>query len=202
VLLAGFLADTPSEVPPAHAAVCQATQGFCLHGYRSAIVDVDHVVPGGTGGTPVEPDDGESWNITAYWNTNNFPCVERTETATVDVSWNGSDWVLSNESTTTNIFDIELCGSGSSCTAEYTHSYGYRLVAKVYDPVVYNQYNLRQVVFTTTSVDDGYEIDTSTCTTGDSVSPTSQSFSATDSPTHECGFSCGNTGTTLNLTYE
>ena len=127
-LTAGFLVGMPDAVPSAHAALCQAYNGVCIHQYRTAAVDVTHVVPGESSDTPVEPDDGESWNVTAYWNTNWLPCHETSETATFDVSFDdATGWTISNESLTTNIIDIEICTIGNDCAQQYTHSYGYRL---------------------------------------------------------------------------
>lgn len=205
-LLAGFLASTPQLAEVAHAAACKASNGWCLYNYRTAAVDVYHLVPGGGGvgsDTPVEPDTGESIDITAYWNSNNAPCQEVYETASVDVSWSGTGWTLSNKTATTNIVDIQLCGE-DTCAAEDTHSYGYKLYVKVNDPVWTGGpvHNLRQVVFATTSVDDGYELDTTNCVLGSAVTPTTQTVSATDSGTFECGYACANNGTTLNITYE
>ena len=72
------------------------------------------------------------------------------------------------------------------------------------DPKVINfvNYNLRQVVFTTTSVDDGYELDTVSCTSSSGVSPKSQTNSATDNSIFECTYSCSYDGTTLQILYE
>jgi hypothetical protein len=206
LLGAGILAGAASDVPLVHATACAAYNGWCGSFFRTATVDVTHVVPAGGGQAydmPVEPDTGESFNITAYWNTDTTPCVEHSETASVDVSWSGTGWVLSNKTTTTNILDIQLCDE-DTCAEEDTHSYGYRLYVKVADPLFLpiRRHNLRQVVFTTTSVDDGYELDTTSCALGAAVSPTSQTFSATDSGTFECGYSCSNSGTTLSITYE
>jgi hypothetical protein len=201
-LVAGFLAGAPNAANTVYAAACKGMNiPLCLQGYRTAAVDVQHVVPGGVSDTPVEPDDGETWNITAYWNTAVPPCLEQSETASATVSWNGAGWSLSNKSTTAHILDIDVCDTNDWCDTEDTHGYGYRLIAKVVDPLPL-AYNLRQVVFATTSVDDGYELDTSNCTLGSSVSPTSQSFSATDLGAWECGYSCSSSGTSLQITYE
>ena len=200
-VIAVFVGGSPTDIDSAHAAACKSPNPSCLWGYRTAAVDVAHIVPGAASGTPVEPDDGETWNITAYWNTW-FPiCHEQSETASVTVSWTGSNWVISGKTTTAHIIDINVCDTNDFRDSQDTHSYGYRLTAKVVDPVSPN-HNLRQVVFTTTSVDDGQELDTSTCVLGTSVSPTSQSFSATDSSPWGCGYSCSNVGTSVQITYE
>jgi hypothetical protein len=203
VLAVGILAGIPEEVPAVFAAACKYANAYCIAGYRTAAVDVRHGVEGGASITPVEPDDGETWSITAFWNTAPpLPCFENQEAASATVSWTGSTWQLSNVTLTANITDIDVCDF-QTCDAVDVHSHGYRLVAKVVDPHLPGGiHNLRQVVFATTSVDDGYELDTSTCTLGTSVSPTSQTFSATDSGGFECGYSCDNSGTNLLITYE
>jgi len=157
---------------------------------------------------PVEPDSGESWGITAYWNTagGGVNCLEIIENATVDVDWNGSSWVLSNKTLTANIVGIYLCSQDSlNCsTVNGTHSAGYKLVVDLTDPVGTGPpYNLRKVDYATTSVDDGYELDMEQCTLGGSVSPTSQSFSQTDTGGFECELTCSTiSGPSLTIAYE
>jgi hypothetical protein len=206
VLMGGFLAGLPrgSVEPVLAATACQAAHPACGVFYRTAALDVSHYAEAHT--RPVEPNTGESFSITAYWNTAGPPpCFEISETATVDVYWTGSAWALANKSTTTNITDIQVC-SGNACGSQYDgHAWSYRLIARVTDPVVlgFIPHNLRQVVFTTTSVDDGYVIDEN-CDLSTAVSPTAQSWSATDSGSNgfECGFSCSNSGPSMTILYE
>lgn len=202
VLLAGFLAATPQGTEIVYAAACKASNGYCPPDVRTSAIDVTHVVPGGGAtDTPVEPDDGESWSITAYWNDTVYPCSEHYETATVDVSWSGTAWVLSNKSTTTNITDIQICNE-DTCAEVDTHSYGYRMYVELNDDLALGTtHHLRQVVYTTTAVDDGAELDASACTLGTSVTPDSQTFSATDSGSFECYYSCDNAGTSIRISY-
>ncbi len=205
-LVAGFLVGMPSgEVPPVWAALCQASHG-CGYGYLHAVMTVTHVdtshVP-----QPVRSDTGESLKITAYWNTDPpGPCTEYSEYATADVDYSGGSFVLSNVNLPTYITDLYLCSGPDSCSEEYATSYNYKIIAKVTDPVWVSsiRHNLRQVVFETTSVDDGLIVDYDTCTTGSSVSPTSQTFSQTDNGAFECSSwpDCTATGPTLQLTYE
>lgn len=63
---------------------------------------------------------------------------------------------------------------------------------------------LIDVAYETSSVDDGYPIvNTTTCALGSVVSPTSQTFSQTDSGTFECAFTCaGADGPGVTITYE
>jgi hypothetical protein len=201
-MLAGFLAATPPGAEIAYAAACKTANGYCPPQVRTASVDVTHLVPGATSSTPVEPDDGESWSITAYWNDNTLPCSELSETATVDASWSGTGWVLSNKSTTSNITDIKVCNE-ATCAEVDTHSYGYRLYVELNDTIgPAGAFNLRQVTFTASSVDDGYELDTSSCTLGNAVEPSYETYSASDTGLFECYYSCSNAGTTLSITYE
>jgi hypothetical protein len=197
-LLAGGLVR---DVPPVYAAVCQNPRTGCLGSKVTAAVNVEHMVPGSPN-APVQPNTGESWTFTSYWNTQGpGPCYEMSEQASADVNWNGSAWVLSNVNTTTKITAISLCSGIDSCSQKYAHSYNYVLIAELNNPV--GSFNPRQVVFATTSVDDGYELDYSSCTTGDVVSPTTQTFSQTDTGTFECGLGCsGVTGPLLQITYE
>lgn len=95
--------------------------------------------------------------------------------------------------------DVDICDE-LTCEDVDLHGHGYRLSAKLRDPD--GSYNLRQVVFATTEVDDGQELDIENCTLGPAVSPTTQTFTATDSGPFECGYSCDNAGTSLLIRYE
>ena len=215
-LMAGFLAGgMAGEVSPVHAAACKAANAGCSGGdttMTSAMYVCHDTSPiyAGTS-TVVEPDSGESWNITAYWNAAGigWGCNENNETATVDVSWDGSSWSLSNVNTTSHIRNISIC-SGNTCDGgDTTHAWDYKLIVDITDPNAIG-YNLRTVQYTTTSVDDGYTIEDPTETYGDcytdtSVSPTSQSNTANDTPpggywgAGRCGFSCSVTGGSITL---
>jgi hypothetical protein len=205
-LVGGFLMGAPSEVPPVYAAACQAANGVCSGGSdttKTATLNVSHQT---LGAVPVEPDDGETWTIKAYWNDNVAPppCTERTETASVDVSWNGSSWVVSNKSTTDNIVDMRVCTTDVGCASGGgTHDWKYQLAVDITDPVLYHSipFNLRRVEFTSSSMDDGYELDLGNCTLGDSVSPTSASFSQADTGPFECSFMCQDGAPSVTITY-
>lgn len=198
-LLAGFLAGVPAKVPPALAAACKSSNGPCVPGFRTAAVDVSHGVPGASV-TPVEPDTGEKWTITGYWNSNTVPiCDQLTYTATASVAWTGSGWELSDVATTFGVMDVDICDE-STCDKVDLHGYGYRLSAKLRDPN--GSFNLRQVVFEASDVDDGQELDTSMCSLGTAVSPTEASFTATDSGSFACGYSCDEIGASLLISYE
>ncbi len=205
-VVTGYLADAPrSEVPEAFAAVCKSANQECLYDTtKTSTLTVSHVYDPESTNTAVEPDTGESWSIAAYWNTAlPIPCFQWTETATVDVDWNGRAWVLSNKTLTANIVDIQLCSTDMWCTnLSEDHTYGYKLIVDINDPDLSINGNLRQVVYTTSSVDDGHLLNLGPCSLGSSVSPTTQSFSETDSGAFECGFDCDASGPSLVFEYE
>lgn len=209
ILSVAILVGDPAAVPSVQAYACQAANlPVCSLGdtTRTSSLYVSHAVTGGASGTPVQPDDGETWNITAYWNEPPGPpsCAQATETASATAYYTGSGWALSNVTTTTNIVDIDICDK-DTCAREDTQSHGYELIVDIRDPIVIvtKPYNLRQVVFTTTSVDGGYELDTAACSLGSSVSPTSQAFTQTDGGPWPCGYSCAAAaGPSLTITYE
>jgi hypothetical protein len=194
-LVAGFLVGgIAGDVPLVFAAVCQGANTVCTppDTTKTSAMTVDHKTTAAYEGGElwVEPDDGETWEITAWWATAPpAECYQRSETAHVTVSWNGSSWATSNVTTTNNIVDISVC-QGDECDAGggSTHSWQYMLIASINDPHQGGGgYNLRDVQYETTSVDDGYTIEGAgsvedDCYLDASVTPTSQSFSATDDP--------------------
>ncbi len=99
--------------------------------------------------------------------------------------------------------DILLCPLDAlSCENVDGHSAGYRLVVDLRDPVGCCL-NLRQVAYTTTAVDDGHELDLAACRLGSRVSPTSQSFSQTDTGGFECELGCDSiSGPALTIAYQ
>jgi hypothetical protein len=219
-LTTGLLSTPPSRtLPITYAINCQEANDTCLNDLtKTSALEVDHVKTGGGGGTGyVQPITGETWEITARW-VKEQPCQpgdDLEEQASVDVSWNGNNWVLSNEQTTDNILDIDIC-QGWECTGSGgSHSWNYTLIVDVNDPETQtgNDYNLMYVRYDTTSVDDGKEI----MFTGGSyvvcdrlgystLSPTSQTFSATDVPgkwqSSRCPFDCDISGTSVVLYYQ
>jgi hypothetical protein len=203
VLLGGFLVGLPHKTPPpVLAASCQPAHQTCAGGLdptKTAVLTVSHQA---SGPVWVEPNTGETWDIAATWNSAGVICPNPTiEVAAVTVDWNGSGWTLSNKNLTAHIVDIQVCDVSGSCgTAVGPRAYKFRIDVK--DPGPGGQ-NLQSVAFTTTSVDDGLTIDNSNCTTTTTaVSPTSQTFSATDYGSFECDYACANvTGPSLTITY-
>ena len=208
-LLVGFLADMPaSRVPSVLAAACQAAHGLCNYGLdhtKTATLSVEHRTTGANT-DPVEPDTGETWSITAYWNTAGVGnCLERSETASVDVDWNGSGWVVSNKSTTSNILDMKVCTAGLGCLSGGTlHDFEYQLAIDITDPVSLGlySYNLRRVDFTASNIDDGNVLDLGVCTLGTSVTRTAASFSQSDSGPFECSFDCQSGAPSVTIAYQ
>jgi hypothetical protein len=217
-LAAGLSSIAPpsADVPAAYCVDCQPTNPPCDLGdlTRTSAMDVEYLEPKVSDPDElIEPDDTTSWRLTAYWWSDGATCLEYYEVATVDVTWNGSYWVESNEALPNHIFDIDVC-SGDDCSGTSgTHSWNYKLISDVADYVIVGmtRYNLRRVYYATTSVPDGYEIQfnhahTQCDSLGGSVSPTSQSFGSFDDAvmwgSGRCPFSCDVVGGDMTITYE
>jgi hypothetical protein len=197
----GSATVTIPEPESAVAACGSANQNCGLDTTKTAVLDVSHL----DGAVAVEPTSTTSWDIVATWSpvyVTGLDCNDHTETASVDVSWSGSAWTLSNKSTTTNIVDIQVCAL-STCDTVDDHSSQYRLYVDVTDPVIVGRVrHLQQVAFSTTSESDGKQLNTSTCTLGlSTLSPDSASYSAVDSGSFECSYDCTQTGAAVTITY-
>ncbi len=211
----GLLAGLPrADVSPVYASHVQNYLcGGGLDVTKTSAMYVDHLTGPHYGGGPtvVEPDTGESWQITAYWEpTGGGGSYD--ETAYVTVDWDGSAWVTSNVTTTTNIVAISVC-PGNTCDAGGgdVHGWSYKIIVNINDPKAGSAYNLSHVNYATTSVDDGYTVEDPTqtqgpCYLGTAVSPTSQSFHASDSEAYwdsdRCPFDCTVDGGSVTLYYE
>lgn len=177
-------------------------------GTVTSALDVRHVEGPTINGDPVEPDDGESWEIEAVWaglSGTSCACTETSASVSADVTWTGSAWTVSctgcNPSTGP-IRSISICHI-DGCTNMDTHSWEYRLIVDVDSTVgaLCGRY-LNRVIYTTTSIDDGDVIDTNDCTEASSVSPATQTVSATDYGAFECAFNCSGTAATATIAYE
>lgn len=188
-------------VAPVFAACASVNQSCAYNDFtKTAVADAAYFIPGGGSVTPVEPTSATTWSMTAYWaEAPSGDCTDYTETAYVDVSWNGSAWSTSNFSSSANIGAAAVCAL-SSCGS---HSSSYRLYVDVNDPVLVgtSRKNLRQVVFTATTVPNGNDFNSGTCALGSGRTPTAASFSGTDTGAFECAYNCTATGTTVSLTY-
>jgi hypothetical protein len=158
----------------------------------------------------VEPDDGETFTLLGTWASDNvgLVCVCSTTTASVSaaVSWTGSAWsVICTGCDATNgpFYALAIC-TIDSCTSGATHSWTYRLTADIDDAVTICATDvayLYSVSYTTTAVDDGDDVFLGNCTEVAAVSPTSQTWQATDFGTFECSFNCSVTGASMTITY-
>lgn len=164
---------------------------------------------------PVEPDSGETIEVLAYWDTlNSAPgcsCHQTdTESITVDVDWSDAtdSWSASCtgcDSTNGPFYGVTVCHVGGCNSID--NAWAYELVVQIAKvrancpagPAGY----LSEVDYTTTSVDDGDTIRISNCSEWYGVSPTSQTFTVTDSGGFECTYTCAAaSGPTLTLLYE
>lgn len=219
-LVAGFLAGLSADVPVASAA-CGSAYNCGMDGSATSSLTVSHSQSSGGTVTPVEPDDGETWTITATWSSDLAPpnpvckCANlATATATVDVTWSeASGWSASCTSgcnaTLGPIFKVAICGvDGCGENESIDNSWSYELIVDILhtqqplcgggNPNAY----LSDVAYATTVVDDGNLIDESDCSEGTSVSPTSQTFSTNDSGVFECSFDCDDaSGPSITITY-
>jgi hypothetical protein len=213
------LAGAPLKVPPVCAA-CAGVLPQCQQGddTLTSRLDVSHTTEAVT--LPVEPDDGETISITAVWATpydilpSSCQCQEVSAQASATVTWTGNAWSLSTSGTSPlgPIFSISLCAGDDtdSCTdGDTTHSWAYSLIVDVartngywcVPAMWWRTGNLHRVVYTTTSVDDGDVID-ETCAEAGAVSPTSQSWSATDYGPWECAYDCDASGASMGVLYD
>jgi hypothetical protein len=212
VIVAGLFAAHTSEAE----AWC-GTNDCTAYNKAVSAVTVVHEDPGVTSNTPVEPDTGETIEVTAYWDakvTADQGCsCAQTATATVDVDVTWSDttgWsavCTGCDSVAGPIYRVSVCPVGQCGSgATIDNGWSYELIV---DAALTNQTCgvnnwpgfLSHVDYETTSVDDGNLVTLSTCTEGAAVSPDSQTFTATDS-TFDCVYSCAAaSGPTMTITY-
>jgi hypothetical protein len=214
----------------AHTSAAEAqycgTNDCTLHSREVSAITVVHADPGLTSDVPVEPDTGETIDITAYWDTrviDNSPCVcAQTASAgvAVDVVWSdATGWSATCtgcDALNVPIYRVSVCGVGECASGtSIDNGWSYELIVDIAknngtcieDPNGFPNPVagwLSHVDYATTAVDDGNLIDTTTCTEGLSVSPTSQVFTVTDSGGgFDCNFTCASAaGPTMTITYE
>lgn len=217
-LLAGVFAGSPASV---EAQACNLNTHNCnpSDDTVTASAIVSHAYPDEPPLViPVEPDTGETWEITATYQLQTggsaCDCDDRTDTVTVDVDWNETTDSWDVSCTGCNAGDpiqaVSVChsaGCGSHTTID--NAWEYEIIVDVHNNYTFSCgiYNhdgaLQSVDFETTSVDDGDTIRTGNCTEQLAVSPTSQTFSSTDSGPFECLFTCAAaTGTSIVILYE
>ena len=214
----GYGVAQPQHAQPVYAA-CGAAYGCVNDPTATSVLDVDHANEAWT--PQVEPDAGETWYITAYHRANSAPpgaceCAAALQTNVyATVSWtDGSGWSVSCTGCSVNgpITSVTICNTGScGGETELDNGYSYRLLVNINHtlqwqcPVDQNTYDvyLSSVAYRTTSVDDGNLVDVSAtpCTEGAAVSPTSQTWTATDNGAFECALSCSDTGASAAILY-
>ena len=212
-LATGFLASWPLGDAP----VADAYQGVnfvCPLGdmtKTSSLSVSHHTSPSYLGtSTVVEPDDSETWAITAIWESAVAPLTTNSTVSYTTATWNGSQWALSSTTLGGGVAAIGIC-QGDTCegSGNATHSWSYKLIVDVTDP--YLGLNLDKVTYVTTSIDDGYTIEDPTQTEGycyldASVSPTSQAQGATDEPptwdSNRCPYTCFTGGASVTIYYD
>jgi hypothetical protein len=206
ILLGAGTPGGPDTARPVYADACKSPNAGCFgDGTKTSAVLVTHVYDPQSTNQAVEPNTGESITIDVYWNTNNVPCDEDHEQASADVDWNSASdtWVLSNVNLTTHVIDIDVCDVASLDCSTVTdgHSYGYKLIVDITDAYGGDPHHLRQVVYTTTAVDDGYLLNLGTCALGAAQTVNSQTWTATDNGAFECAYNCSQNGTSMVIEY-
>lgn len=177
-------------------------------------VDVDDLAPPAV--TYVEPDNTDSWQITALYSTeptgDSCACEDYDSSVTADVTWTGTNWSVTCSGCSFPsgpILSVDVCSVAGCATGglpNVQHGWSYRLVARVKEQRV-NQCGLedafiRGVTFTTTAVDDGDKINAGNCTETSAASPTSQTWSATDFAL-SCNSNCSSVGgPTIDIIYD
>jgi hypothetical protein len=191
-------------VPVAHAIDCQSNNDACEPGdnTKTSVLIVKHQ----DGNEMVIPNTGETWDYTVTWNSAaNCQTDHVIENGSVTVDWNGSAWVVTTFNGTADVHGASLCDYSTSCGVTSRWK-GYRLLLNIEDH--FNdgnavRVNLDSVDYSTASVDNG----TLSCFGSGSVTPTSQSWNATDDPGNwdfnRCSTSCGvvTGGPTVTITY-
>lgn len=163
----------------------------------------------------VEPDSGETIEVTAYWDAllgagGGCSCkLTASASVTVDVDWSDAtdSWsaTCTGCSGTGPIYGVMVCNVDSCGTID--NAWSYELVVNLDKNRglcngLWPGY-LTRVEYETTSVDDGDAIRTANCTEWYSVSATSQTFSVTDYGAFECVNTCAAaSGPALTITYE
>lgn len=176
-------------------------------------VDVQYVLQSDTS-TKFEPASKTSWSIAAKYLSEDDAdcdtCDDLTETATLDVTWNDATGYALVPTFAAPFRSITLC-STKQCGAgvNVNHSWGYTIMVNVDQAVVLEcpgdgsvQYDLDQVLYTTTLVPNGIRL--SGCAHTINVSaPNSQTYQVGDNGDWECTLALNPCppGPSLNITY-
>ena len=145
----------------------------------------------------VEPDDSDTWLITATWKTQSgiavCPCDSEIVAATVTVDWDGTDWTATCtgcNATSGPIYKVKACGT-ADCG---TRSSEYVLLVDIEElnTDMCDDAWLWTVDFLSTELDDGNYFTTSPSSTVTAVSPVNEPYSTTDTQIFDCEFGCLN----------
>ena len=198
-------------------AACQNGHAACGGGdvTRTSALTVKHCVMDGSVCIPVEPDNTDTWTVTANYSTSfnagvpGCSCQDNQAQATVTVSWNGTGWTAvctaGCNALAGPIFGVSVCNVTSCTGGDGPHGAEYMLLVDlgaVNGACDVLAFNLRAVSYVAADVDDGLSWDESTCESIEAVTPTTQSWSTTDTGTFECAISCNNAGASLTITYD
>jgi hypothetical protein len=209
----GWSATGGEQSDVAHAQACGVFTNCLPDGTLTSALHVDHFIgPTATYGEPVEPDDGETWEINAVWAApytggGACACSEVSSSVMAEVTWDGSDWQVSCTGCnpgTGPILDVAVC-SGDTCSDGNTHGWSYTIevdVVGVQVGALGCARFLERVEYTTTDIADGNVIDPDECTEGARVSPLYEPVMATDYGAFECAFTCSAAPVTTGIVYD
>jgi len=176
-------------------------------------LDVYHrVSPGGITDDPVQLNNSERVTITAYWsllpNLGACSCgQEISQTVTIDPTLSGTSWTGTCTGCNAGgpIYAVVICDINADDCLSYDGDY--RLNVNVVQSngggsggCAGNPRFLNRVEYTITNINNGDAYDASTCVLGAAVSPTTNSFTATDFGAFECAFNC-EVGPSLTVTF-
>jgi len=180
----------------------------------TSALDVHHRVhPGAITDDPVQLNDDELVTITVYWLTpaaiGQCSCSQQvSQSVTIQPTLSGSTW--SGTCTGCNaggpIRDVVICDINSDNCQSLDNDYRLNVDIDTFfglvpsGPCSGNALFINRVEYTITNVSNGDDYDGTNCVVGSAVSPTTNSYSATDFGAFECAFDC-ETGPSLTVTF-
>ena len=190
--------------PEPAAAACRTLWPACAPGgldpTRTSTLRVDHRET--PSGDLVEPDTGETWDIAVHHSPlAPGPCNDVITNVIADVTRTATGWTVTCTGCAPlggPVLSIGICDDSSSCSTDI-HGHAYVLKLDIVAALPTGE-QLNSVVYTTDSVDDGDTLNSTCSSEVTSVSPTSQTFTATDT-TFPCSLDC-NQDTAVTITYD
>ncbi len=207
--------------PPIAVAACGSTNGLVcgFPGYKESAIEVSHVRYEADLPYYIEPNTGEDWEAVVWWSSDmtelGCQCQETSHTVTFTVDWNATSKTFvavctSGCSAFGPVTTVNVCAiQGCDLLSNDPHGWRYRVRMSVAQtrPICSTRVAyLNRVVYTTTDVDDGRGI-VYDCDLGSTYTPTSQTFSVTDTGashatgTFPCYPSC-DFATPIEITYQ